>query len=90
MTKKVFKALLALSFVCSDSGCSSSCIRNTDCTDGYQCTAGSCVMVVHVEGGSVAGLTPAPSESLPVDTAMPETPGAPEAGSAADGGVPVP
>jgi hypothetical protein len=90
ITKKTFKAFVALSFLVSDWGCTSACIRNTDCTDGYTCSAGACVIVIHVEGGSVSNLTPAPSETLPVGSAEPDPSAAPEAGSAEDAGDPLP
>ncbi len=56
-------ALLVLSLAVGQEACSTSCIRQTDCSSGEQCSAGTCLLIVTGEGGTVGPMTPGPSSS---------------------------
>jgi len=62
-------------------GCSSACIRHTDCNSGEQCVSGTCIVVTTPDGAaSVDAMTPAASSSTTpasTTTAPPATAGAP-------------
>ena len=84
----VLKALLLASFGMSTGACSNKCLRHTDCGNGAECLEGACVILIHGDG-SVAALTPAASESRPVDPAAPPaTGGAPATSSGSDAAAP--
>jgi hypothetical protein len=82
--------LLALAIAGIDTeGCSTACIRHTDCAGSEQCVLGTCIVVVSADGAaSVDAMTPvASSTTTPAttSTAPPATGGAPS--STMDGGI---
>jgi hypothetical protein len=57
--------LLTLAIASIDTeGCSTACIRHTDCASGEQCVLGTCIVVVTPDGApSVDAMTPAASST---------------------------
>jgi hypothetical protein len=70
-------------------GCSTACIRHTDCAGGEQCVLGTCIVVVVPDGAaSVDAMTPAASSSTTpaaTSTAPPAATATPS--STMDGGL---
>jgi hypothetical protein len=70
-------------------GCSTACIRHTDCSGAEQCVLGTCIVVVVSDGAaSVDAMTPAASSTTtPAGTssAPPASTGTPS--STMDGGI---
>lgn len=79
--------LLTLGVAAIDTeGCSTACIRNTDCASSEQCVLGTCIVVVTPDGAvSVDAMTPPPSSTTTpatTSTAPPVTKNTPDAGAA--------
>lgn len=56
-------------------GCTSACIRHTDCSSNEQCITGTCTVVVAATGdGSTAGTMTPPPSSTAMPTATGTTP----------------
>ncbi|HVW23859.1 MAG TPA: hypothetical protein VHC69_00720 [Polyangiaceae bacterium] len=90
--KNVFRVgvLLTLAIASIDTeGCSTACIRHTDCASGEQCVLGTCIVVVTPDGAtSVDAMTPAASSTTTpsaTTTAPPAATGTPS--STMDGGT---
>jgi hypothetical protein len=76
-------------------GCTSACIRHTDCSSDEQCISGTCIVVAVSDGSTVDGMTPAPSAtatatatSTSTSTAPPAATGVPSTASDAGSTLP--
>ena len=82
--------LLTLAIASIDTeGCSTACIRHTDCASGEQCVLGTCIVVVVPDGAtSVDAMTPiASSSTTPPATTTPPPAAAGAPSSTTDGGT---
>jgi len=74
-------------------GCTSACIRHTDCSSNESCISGTCIVVAVDDGGAAGSMTPPPS-STAMPTAASTSPApsssAPDRGMPTDAGSTVP
>jgi hypothetical protein len=85
-------AALAVGFV-DTQGCTSACIRHTDCSSGEECITGSCIVVAVADGSTAGSMTPPPSSTaMPTATSTSPAPSssAPGQGTPTDAGTTVP
>jgi hypothetical protein len=79
----VFLAL-AVGFI-DTQGCTSACIRHTDCSSAEQCITGTCIVVAVDDGSTAGSMTPPPSSTaMPTATSTSPAPSS----SAPDQGTP--
>jgi hypothetical protein len=81
--KNLWRCLVLLSYIASGidvEGCSSACIRHTDCNSNERCYSGSCVVIETGDGATVDAMTPAAS-STPTPSATGSASAAPSATS---------